>query len=145
MSIFWCKHALRILQRVEFALARGNGDFLRAQFRLRLPASWLASSVCSLCNAPLRRLISLTCFLQCAERRLQFGDLIFASENGRRALCPLSVAQSPPVKTPMTIEQLAAERDKIEMRHWSRARLPSPIARSGTMKVEPEQTRGAAD
>ena len=33
---FLVQHALGILQRLELAFVRGDGDFLRAQFRLRL-------------------------------------------------------------------------------------------------------------
>ena len=80
MSIFWCSDALRILQRVEFALARGDRDFLRAQFGLRLLQAGLQRGLLAL-QAPLRRLIRRP-VPGAARRASEFGNLIFAAEDG---------------------------------------------------------------
>ena len=55
------QQALGILQCVEFAFMRGDGDFLRPQFGLRLLQAGLQARFAQLWSAPLRRLTSVTC------------------------------------------------------------------------------------
>jgi hypothetical protein len=56
---FLGEHARGIFQRLEFALARGDGHFLRAQFRLGLLQTGLQLRLFA-ASAPFCRLISLT-------------------------------------------------------------------------------------
>ena len=76
---------LRSLQRVEFALMRGDGHFLLAQFGLRLLKTGLQRSLFT----EQRALVAaqfIDLFLRLGDLRFQFGDLIFAAEDGAGGL-----------------------------------------------------------
>ena len=76
------QQTIGILQRLELAFARGDGDFLHAQLRLRLLQRRLQFGLLAQKFAALlaRALDQLLKFVQL---RLQFGNLILAAKNGR--------------------------------------------------------------
>ena len=86
---FLVQQPVGILQRVEFALARGDGDFLLAQFRLRLLQAGLQFRLLAQQRAAFAAASSATRSCNSASSACKFGDLVFAAENGSRAPCRL--------------------------------------------------------
>src|ERR1035437_2116100 len=82
---FLVQQAVGILQRLELALARGNGNFLLAQFRLRLLQTGLQFRLLAQQRAALAARLGDE-ILQFVQFSLKFGNLVFTAENGTRCL-----------------------------------------------------------
>ena len=81
---FLVQQPVGILQRVELAFARGDGDFLLAQFRLRLLQARLQFRLLAQQRAAFAAHLGHA-MLDFRQFAVQFGDLVFAAENrGRR-------------------------------------------------------------
>ncbi len=108
------QHARGIFQRLEFALARGDGHFLRAQLRLRLLQSSLQAASARSATRPFCRLISptLSCNAPTASRNSAIWFL--RPEDGRRRLAGAVPVQIAAREDAVPVEQFARGRDEVE-------------------------------
>ena len=98
------------MQRVEFTLACGDGHFVSAQFRLCLLQAGLQSGLLALESALALAELS-DHFVKFAESRLEFGNLVFATENGGR---PFAVAVGVTAgENSVPVQQLPFQGDEI--------------------------------
>jgi hypothetical protein len=74
------EHARGALQRVDLALSRGDGDFLVAEFRLRLLEARLQFRLLALQRAAALAGFG-NFFLKLQHIGLELGNLVFATEN----------------------------------------------------------------
>ena len=100
------------MQRIEFAFARGDGDFLLAQFRLGLLQARLKFGLLRQQRAPLAAGLGHA-FLEFRQLILQFRDLIFAAENGRRRFGIAVAVQITAGVNAVPAQHIAGQRDKI--------------------------------
>ena len=109
------QEAIGIVQRIELALARGDGDFLLAQFHLRLLQGGLQIGLLAQPRgALLGRLGDMA--VKFRQFHLQLGDLIFAAQNRGRRLAIGAAVQITAGVDAVTIQQFAAERHKVATR-----------------------------
>ena len=106
--------ALGILQRLELAFVRGDGDFLSAQFSLGLLKAGLQRGLFALKHA-LAAADFRDLFLQDRELSLEFLDLIFAAENGRGSLAVAVAVDLTAGIDAVTVEQFAGAGDVIKL------------------------------
>jgi len=103
------------LQRVEFAFARGNGDFLLTQFRLRgLQARLQFRLLAQQRTAFAARLGDA--ILNFRQFILQFGDLIFTAKNRAGRFGTSEAVQITARVNSVTAQQISSQRDKIAAR-----------------------------
>ena len=112
---FLVQQPVGILQRVELALARGDGDFLLAQFRLRLLQRRLQFGLLAQQRAAFAAHLGHA-VLERGQFILQIGNLILAAQNGARRLGIAVAVQIAAGVNAVTAQQIALQRDEIAAR-----------------------------
>ena len=112
---FLVQQPVGILQRVELAFARGDGDFLLAQFRLRLLQAGLQFRLLAQQRAAAAAHLG-DAHLDFRQFAVQFGDLVFAAENRSRRLGIAVAVQITAGVNAVPAQQIAGQRDKITAR-----------------------------
>ena len=109
---FLVQQPVGILQRVELAFARGDGDFLLAQFRLRLLQAGLQFRLLAQQRAALAARLG-DAFLDFRQFVLQIGDLIFPAKNRSRRLGIAVAVQIAAGVNAVPAQQIALQRHEI--------------------------------
>ena len=109
---FLMQQTVGVLQRLELAFARGDGDFLHAQLRLRRLQRGLQFGLLAQQFAPLAARV-LDEFLQLGQLRLEFGNLVLTTKNGTGCLAVAALVQVTAGVNAVTIQQFAAHRNEI--------------------------------
>ena len=116
----------RGFERLELTLARGDGDFLRAQISLGLLEAGLQRGLLALERALLVA-DAVRLRLGLLNLRLESGNLVLAAQDGGRGFPVRSAAQGAAGENALAVEQIARERGEVVS---SVARLPRRRGRS---------------